>query len=150
MTPDGAKPLPTKRYYDILSWLVTQLTMTFVVMPFIFLSFSSSIQVWRSVYFYGVVGNILSIIFFASPAKAYLIRRLKKRNKPHFPRTASTESIQEPTLGLPNDPAREIDDAVQEIKAELEARRRHGSVVGMPTGEELKAAVEDKLGRKIS
>jgi lysophospholipid acyltransferase len=124
--------------------------MTFVVMPFIFLSFSSSIQVWRSVYFYGIIGNILSIIFFASPAKGYLIRRLKKRNKPHFPRTASTESVHGPTLGLPNDPAREFDDAVQEIRAELEARRRRGSVVGMPTGEELKAAVEDKLGRKIS
>ncbi|KAF7162250.1 hypothetical protein CNMCM5623_007645 [Aspergillus felis] len=150
LTPDGAKPLPTKRYYDIFSWLATQLTMSFVVMPFIFLSFSSSIQVWRSVYFYGVVGNILSIIFFGSPAKGYLVRSLKKRNRPHIPRTVSMESIQQPTLGLPNDPAREIDDAVQEIKAELEARRRHGSVVGMPTGEELKAAVEDKLGRKIS
>ncbi|KAK9584027.1 Lysophospholipid acyltransferase [Aspergillus fumigatus] len=150
LTPDGAKPLPTKRYYDILSWLVTQLTMSFVVMPFIFLSFSSSIQVWRSVYFYGIIGNIMSIIFFASPAKGYLVRSLSKRNKPHIPRTASMESLQQPTLGLPNDPAREFDDAVQEIKAEFEARRRRGSVVGVPTGEELKAAVEAKLGRKIS
>ncbi|KAH2162062.1 hypothetical protein KXW33_001979 [Aspergillus fumigatus] len=150
LSPDGAKPLPTKRYYDILSWLVTQLTMSFVVMPFIFLSFSSSIQVWRSVYFYGIIGNIMSIIFFASPAKGYLVRSLSKRNKPHIPRTASMESLQQPTLGLPNDPAREFDDAVQEIKAEFEARRRRGSVVGVPTGEELKAAVEAKLGRKIS
>ncbi|KAH2331507.1 hypothetical protein KXW87_001347 [Aspergillus fumigatus] len=150
LTPDGAKPLPTKRYYDILSWLVTQLTMSFVVMPFIFLSFSSSIQVWRSVYFYGIIGNIMSIIFFASPAKGYLVLSLSKRNKPHIPRTASMESLQQPTLGLPNDPAREFDDAVQEIKAEFEARRRRGSVVGVPTGEELKAAVEAKLGRKIS
>lgn len=92
----------------------------------------------------------MSIIFFASPAKGYLVRSLKKRNKPHIPRTASMESLQQPTLGLPNDPAREFDDAVQEIKAEFEARRRRGSVVGVPTGEELKAAVEAKLGRKIT
>ncbi|EAW08634.1 lysophospholipid acyltransferase [Aspergillus clavatus NRRL 1] len=151
LTPDGSQPLPSKRYYDVFSWLVTQLTMSFVVMPFIFLSFSSSIQVWSSVYYYGIIGNILAIIFFASPAKGYLIRALKKRSKPSMARTISAESLQEPTLGLPNDPAQEIEDVVQEIRAEFEARRRRGSVTAtMPTGEELKVAVENKLGRKIS
>lgn len=64
-------------------------------------------------------------------------------------RSASTESIQEPTLGLPSDAFKEFDDAVQEVKSEIESRRRRGSVVTMPTGEELKAAVEDKIGHPL-
>ncbi|PYI25394.1 MBOAT family protein [Aspergillus indologenus CBS 114.80] len=153
LTPDGSKPGPYKRYYDVMSWLVTQITMSFTVMPFIFLSFGTSVAVWRSVYFYGIVCNLLSIVFFASPAGAILIKKLKARGTrrpPHGPRTASTESLQQPpTLGLPSDAMQEFDDAVQEIMAEIESRRRRGSVVTMPTGEELKVAVESKIGRKL-
>lgn len=54
-----------------------------------------------------------------------------------------------PDLGLPNDPERDFDEAVAEIKAEIESRGRRGSTVKMPTGAELKAAVEQKLGRKL-
>jgi lysophospholipid acyltransferase len=50
---------------------------------------------------------------------------------------------------LPNDPERDFDEAVQEIKSEIESRRRRGSVVNMPNGEELKNAVEEKIGRKL-
>ncbi|KAK1149917.1 Lysophospholipid acyltransferase [Aspergillus melleus] len=146
---NGQKPGPYKRYYDILSWLVTQVTLSFTVMPFIFLSFKTSIDVWRSVYFYGILSNAASLAFFASPAKGYLIRKLKVRNKPQMTRTSSTESMHQPTLGLPSDAIQEFDDAVQEIRSEIEVRRRRGSTVNMPIGEELKAAVEGKIGRKF-
>ncbi|PYH98890.1 MBOAT family protein [Aspergillus ellipticus CBS 707.79] len=149
LTPDGSKPTPYKRYYDIASWLVTQITLSFTVMPFIFLSFGSSINVWRTVYFYGIVGNVLALAFFASPAKGMLTQKLKSRNRPHITRTTSSDALQQPTLGLPSDAVQAFDEAVQEIKAEIEARRRRGSVVTMPTGEELKAAVEDKIGHKL-
>ena len=117
-------------------------------MPFIFLSFGDSIKVWRSVYFHGIVGNIASLAFFVSPAKGLLLRKLKARNKPHVPRALSSENIRQPTLGLPNDAIQEFDDAVQEIRAEIESRQRRGSLTNMPTGDELKAAVEDKIGRR--
>lgn len=61
----------------------------------------------------------------------------------------SQETVRPPTLGLPNDPERDFDEAVAEIKAEIEFRRRRGSVVTMPTGEELKIAVEQRIGRKF-
>lgn len=123
--------------------------MSFVVLPFITLSFTGSVGVWAHVYFYGIVGVFSSLAFFASPAKAILVKKLKKRNTPYIPRTASQENIRAPALGLPNDPGRDIDEAVQEIRAEIESRRRRGSTVTMPTGEELKAAIEEKLGRKF-
>ncbi|KAB8237816.1 MBOAT, membrane-bound O-acyltransferase family-domain-containing protein [Aspergillus alliaceus] len=148
LTPDGNQPTPYKKYYDIASYVVTQLTLSFAVMPFIFLSFSDSIRVWRSVYFYGIVGNIVSLALFASPAKGLLLKKLRGRNRPHVPRTVSSENMRQPTLGLPNDAIQEFDDAVQEIRTEIESRQRRGSLVNMPTGNELRAAVEDKIGRK--
>ncbi|PLN79246.1 MBOAT family protein [Aspergillus taichungensis] len=148
LSPDGSRPTPYKRYYDLASWVITQLTLSFAVMPFIFLSFGPSINVWRSVYFYGIIGDVIAVAFFASPAKAFLIRKLKARNRPHAPRTTSTDNLQ-PTLGLPDDPIEGFDEAVQEIRAEIDARRRRGSVVNMPTGDSLKAAVESKIGRKL-
>ncbi|KAF9883310.1 lysophospholipid acyltransferase [Aspergillus nanangensis] len=148
MAPDGSKPTPYKRYYDVFSWLVTQITLSFAVAPFVLLSYGASIRVWQSVYYYGIIGNALSLVFFASPAKGFLIRKLKTRNRPYVPRTTSTDHLQ-PTLGLPSDAIQEFDDAVQEIKSEIESRRRRGSAVTMPSGEELKAVVEIKIGRKL-
>ncbi|KAJ9301409.1 hypothetical protein DTO271G3_1544 [Paecilomyces variotii] len=149
LTPDGSKPTPYKRYYDAATWFATQVTMSFVVLPFIILSFTGSVGVWAHVYFYGIIGVFSTIGFFASPAKAILVKRLKKRNVPHIPRTASQETLRAPTLGLPHDPARDFDEAVQEIRSEIEARNRRGSVVTMPTGDDLRRAVEDKLGKKL-
>ncbi|KAL4914252.1 MBOAT, membrane-bound O-acyltransferase family-domain-containing protein [Aspergillus aurantiobrunneus] len=149
LSSDGSTPGPYKVYYDLASWFVTQTVMAFVVMPFIFLSFLASTHVWRSVYYYGVVAVIASLAFFSSPAKGFLSKNVESRGRPKAVRSTSTESIQEPTLGLPNDAIKEFDDAVQEIKSEIESRRRRGSVATMPTGEELKAAVEDKIGRTI-
>lgn len=113
------------------------------------LSFPDSIAVWRSVYFYGAIGTLISVAFFSSPAKAFFIKRLTLRNKPHPVRSEAHEPTRPPTLGLPSDPTREFDEAVQEIKAEIESRRRQGKSTAMPTGEDLKAAVEEKIGRKL-
>ncbi|KAJ5441394.1 Membrane bound O-acyl transferase MBOAT [Penicillium cf. griseofulvum] len=151
LTPDGTKPTPNKRYYDILSWLATQLTLSFTVLPFIILTFDRSFAVWSRVYFYGIINCAVSLVAFASfsPLRKYLVSQLKHRNRPHVGRTASTETVRPPDLGLPNDPERDFDEAVAEIKAEIESRGRRGSIVKMPTGEELKAAVEQKIGRKL-
>ncbi|KAL2828289.1 MBOAT, membrane-bound O-acyltransferase family-domain-containing protein [Aspergillus cavernicola] len=149
LSPDGSSPGPYKRYYDLASWLVTQIVMAFVVMPFIFLSFSASIHVWQSVHYYGIFVIIASLALFNSPAKGLLVKKLKARGRPHVVRSTSTDSVLEPTLGLPNDAIKDFDEAVQEIKSEIESRHRRGSVVTMPTGEELKAAVEGKIGYSL-
>ncbi|KAL6231735.1 hypothetical protein BDW75DRAFT_219366 [Aspergillus navahoensis] len=150
LSTDGSTPGPYKRHYDVASWLITQTVMSFVVLPFIYLSFSDSIYVWQSVYYYGIIAVAASLAFFSSPAKGFLNKKLKSRaDRPKVVRSTSTESLQEPTLGLPNDAVKEFDDAVQEIRSEIESRRKKGSVVTMPTGEELKAAIEDKIGRTL-
>lgn len=150
MEPDGKNPTPNKKYYDFFSLLATQLAFCFTVAPFVILGFSDSIKLWSRVYFYCIFGVAASMAFFASPAKQHLIKRIAKRNHPRVPRTASQETLGQPTLGLPSDPGGDIDEALKEIRLEVETRRRRGSVVRMPTGQDLKAAVEDKLGRKLT
>lgn len=146
LSQDGSKPTQYKRYYDILSWVITQLTLSFAVAPFIILSFRDSLAVWCSVYFYGAIGTLASVALFASPAQAFFVRQLKLRNKPYPGKSVTQEPTRPPTLGLPSDPTREFDEALQEVMEEIESRRRRGSVVAMPSKEELKAAVESRTG----
>ena len=84
--------------------------------------------------------------FFASPAKPWLIQRLRKRNHNAL---QLKENSEHPLMGLPSDPAGDIDEAVREIKEEVEARRRRGQSISMPTGGDMKAAVENKLGKSL-
>jgi len=104
----------------VLSWLVTQLTMSFTVVPFIILSFSGSVHVWSHVYYYGLVGVFASLAFFHSPGRALLVRQLRKRQsqqKPQVSQVVSQDNVREPTLGLPGDPEREVNEAVKEVKS---------------------------------
>lgn len=86
--------------------------------------------------------------FFASPAKPWLIKELKRRNAP-IQRSASNESLNHPMMGLPNDPGQEFDDIVKEVREEVEARRRRGSKNkdSVSFDQDIKAAVQERLGK---
>ncbi|KAK1074214.1 Lysophospholipid acyltransferase [Friedmanniomyces endolithicus] len=149
MTPDN-KPLPRKRYYDLLTWLVTQLTFSFCTAPFILLTIHDSMLVWSRVYFYCPVGVALCSLFLASPGKAWLAGKAGARSggaqrqaKPGFGRTDSMDSLKGgTTLGVPSEPGREFDELVEEIMVEVKMRR--GSRAG-PEGVELRRRVEATL-----
>lgn len=149
LTPDGQKPTPNKRYYDILSYIATQAAFCFTTAPFVLLTLRSSLLVWSRVYFYTIIGVAASMAFFASPAKPWLNKRLSERNHLAPQRSSSQSSINQPLLGLPSDPGQDINEAVKEVREEVEARRRRGLSASMPSGKDLKAAVESKLGKKV-
>ena len=121
MTPDGSRPTPYKPYYDIASWFVTQLAFAFTTSPFILLTIQNTTRVWGAVYFYAVVGTILSSAFLASPGKAWLQKKVKARStKPEsLSRSQSHDSLQGATLGVPSEPGKEFDEAVDEIAEEV-------------------------------
>ena len=146
LTPDGQRPTSYKIYYDVLSYFATQTAFCFTTVPFVLLTLPDSLLVWIRVYLYAILGAAASMAFFASPAKPWLIRKLRKRNQNSL---QPKEKAEHPLMGLPSDPAGDIDEAVKEIKEEVEARRRRGQSISMPTGGDMKAAVEDKLGKKI-
>ncbi|KXJ94571.1 MBOAT, membrane-bound O-acyltransferase family-domain-containing protein [Microdochium bolleyi] len=123
LDPNTQEPLPTKQFYDIASWLATQLVFSFAVAPFYLLTLPKSLLVWSRVYFYAVVIVFAGIAFFSSPGKVYLKKALEERSRKagvaQLKKSASTESLTghrpEPVLGL-NDPVRDVDDAIRELK----------------------------------
>jgi lysophospholipid acyltransferase len=95
----------------------------------VLLTLPASFLVWARVYFYAAIGTALSTAFFASPAKAFLIKKLNERAGTNtLKRTHSQESLasKEPVLGLPSEPQEDLEEMVSEIKAEMEARQRKG------------------------
>lgn len=144
--------LPSKRIYDFISWFITQIAFSFVTAPFVLLTLHDSIMVWARVYFYVPIGVAISIAFFSPqlPFKKMIVKKLESRNqRPNsLSRSHSYDTLNAPTmLGLPHDPAGAIDEAIADVRAEVEARRRRGSKVNMPTGDELKKMVESKIGQ---
>lgn len=133
LTPDGQRPTRYKPYYDVISYLTTQLAFTFTTAPFILLSLQSSIQIWARVYFYAIIGTAVGMVFFASPAKAWLVQQLKARNQEAKPMPKSSSSPMKEKhsqlLGLPNHPGRDVDEVVKEIREEVQARRRRATSV---------------------
>ncbi len=124
--PHSSRPTSYKIYYDIFSYLVTQLAFSFITTPFVLLTLPASWLVWSRVYFYAVIGTILSTAFFASPAKPWLKRKLEERAAKAGASTEtsySQESLsgQQPVLGLPPE---SFDEAINEIKMEMETRKR--------------------------
>ena len=71
------------------------------------------------------------------------------RNKRTIGKEQEGDSRGNPLMGLPSDPGEDVQEAINEIRQEVETRRRQGSFVGMPKGEEMKAAIERKLGKKF-
>jgi lysophospholipid acyltransferase len=149
MTLDGKKPTKYKWMYDVMSYLATHLAFSFTTAPFVILGWNDSLKCWARVYFYAIIGVAASMAFFASPGKVFLRKTLEKRNRPYLQRTISQETQHPPSLGLPNDPGREIDDAIEEIREEIKIRQRRGSKVSMPQGQGLKSMVEERIGRKL-
>jgi lysophospholipid acyltransferase len=170
MTPDGKSPLPSKRYYDFLTLVLTQTVFAYVVAPFILLGFSDTIKVWARVYFYTLIGVAGSFALFSRsfPFRKQLVQRQSARMPPsaastyddpaiekaareeirreRLARTNSADSVAShakmPLLGIADDPEAEIDEIVAEVKAEIEQRRRRGSLM---QGFDVKKAVQEKL-----
>src|SRR5439155_3714179 len=118
LSADGKMPTKYKIYYDICGYLATQLSFSFAAAPFIILDLKDSLIVWARVYFYCIIGVAVSITFFASPATLWLSKKLARRNAPTLKRLDSQEHL--PALGLPNDPEKELDEVIAEMKEGIE------------------------------
>lgn len=118
------RPTSKKPYYDFITYLITQIVFSFATTPFLTLTFRDSWVAWRAVYFYGVIWVVGALAFFSSPGKAFLRQKLEQRKgraSARLVRSISTESLteMEPILGISKDLEGEIQEAVEELKAEM-------------------------------
>ena len=128
LDPVTGNALSSKKYYDIVTYIVTQLTFSFATVPFLILSFRDSLWAWTQVYNYALIWTIGTLVFFSSPGKVMIKKRLEERTgnvSSRLVRSVSTESItgKEPILGISKDPERDFNEAIQELKNEVESRQ---------------------------
>ncbi|KAI9751387.1 MAG: lysophospholipid acyltransferase [Lichina confinis] len=146
LTPTG-DPSSYKPFYDVVSVLCTELAFSFAVAPFVLLEFSTSIGVWSSVYFYAPAGTILSMVFFASPAKRHLVKLQERRlgeaaavaaaakgenltqSDARATTTRQPQVASPPIMGVPLDPGQDLDEMIGEVSEQVRMRRRTGSIV---------------------
>ena len=115
LTPDGAKAIPAKKYYDYFSVIVTQATFSFVVAPFIYLTIEDSIRVWSRVYFYCIIGVAACLGFLNSPGKAWLKKQIKERHVVALQKKDKKTDADFPALGMPENPVEELKEMVNGI-----------------------------------
>lgn len=136
---DGITPGPYKMYYDILSFVVTQLAFGYMVQPFILLDLRPSLQIWSSVYFYVHIGVVASIFVFQGPlgpATKSMCRRLQSGSTSPKDRARSDATrIKQmradlvrlnstPLLGIPEPDMDHMDDDFKEATEEIDALKR--------------------------
>jgi len=141
MSQDGKTPLPRKIYYDLFSFLVTQLAFTFTVAPFILLDIRDSLLVWHRVYYYCIIAIAVSSLLMLTPVKPWLQKQVRDytTTKQEIHAKPSHDNL-DTYLGLPNDPGQEWDEMMDEVSAEIDRRRAEGK----PITKELR----EKLGHK--
>ncbi|KAK9362732.1 MBOAT, membrane-bound O-acyltransferase family-domain-containing protein [Lipomyces starkeyi] len=155
LTSDLSQGGPYKTYYDVLTYVGTQLTMAYAVQPFILLTFNDSMRAWRAVYFYIHVGLFtMTVIFSAKPVKKQIEAKLSARTQ-----TASKleqlrfeietarakrapselgggpafeDDFHEPSLGIPDGDIEESVEAIHmdlaELRSDLEQFKRRTSM----------------------
>jgi lysophospholipid acyltransferase len=168
LTTDGKTDLPSKKYYDMFTFLLTQVTFSFTVAPFILLDFSDTVKVWSRVYFYVLIGVGASFALFSRslPFRKQLTQRQAARVAPVAAAELDASSVEKvareemnkisrvnseastassrkpPTLGISDDPEAEIAEIIAGVNKEIAERRRRGSVL---QGFNVKQAVQQKM-----
>ncbi|KAF2744273.1 MBOAT family protein-like protein [Sporormia fimetaria CBS 119925] len=122
LAPDGKSALPSKRYYDIATFLITQTTFAFTVAPFYLLGFHESMLVWGRVYFFVLPGVAASFALFSRslPFRAWLLNTQGQRAG-----TASTtaKTVDEANTSLGSKKIEHV--ARDEVKSRMETQRRY-------------------------
>jgi len=170
LAADGKSSLPSKIYYDVFTFFLTQLAFSFTVAPFILLGFSDTVKVWSRVYFYTLIGVAGSYAIFSRslPIRKQLQQRQTARTaatsaldldvsnietiakeefkKDNLSRTSTSSSTasgrKAPMLGIADDPEAELDGVVAQVKRDIAERKRRGSTF---QGFDVKTAIQQKI-----
>jgi len=85
-----------KPVYDIVCWIVTQLSFGYIVGPFLFLTFKRSMLLWTGVYFWVHVASFAIFFIFngpyAKPVKKFFQSRALRSNAIQEPESATKKT----------------------------------------------------------
>lgn len=80
---DGKTPKRSKIYYDVVSYIVTQLAFGFIVQPFVILDFKKSVYCWSTVYFYVIIATAITLVAFKGPFKKQVTEFFQSHQAAH-------------------------------------------------------------------
>lgn len=129
-----------KLSYDVVTFIVTQLSFGFMAQPFIILDFPRSWYCWKLVYFYPLVGVTATIAIFRGPYSKQVVNLLKSY---HY-----VEPVKEaghPTgVAGPQPPAELKSAKLAKILKDKEAYEEYGTL-GVPNADFSKEEFEQSL-----
>ncbi|ODQ82599.1 hypothetical protein BABINDRAFT_169849 [Babjeviella inositovora NRRL Y-12698] len=135
---DGKTAKPSKVYYDIVCYFVTQLAFGYVVHPFVILDIERSLYLWGTVHYYFHAMVAVTYFVFMGPFKKQVTDFLKQfqasANAKATPKTAVLkDESEEPVMVLPDTEVflniGEVKEGMDELRDQFQTMKRRGSLV---------------------
>lgn len=134
---DGVTPKPSKKFYDIVSYLVTQLAFGFVCQPFVILDFKQSLYCWWTVGMYVPVITGITVFLFRGP----YLKKVTAFCKSLAPKPAEAEAT--PAVARKVSPQ---EAAMLELAVEKALHGQYDSpTLGVPPIDELEHATKEEF-----
>lgn len=108
---DGVTPKSTKKYYDIVSFFVTQLAFGFACQPFVILDLKKSLYCWSTVYFYVPILTLATLAAFMGPFGKQVTLWCRS-HQDSFPSDSRVKNVLPPTNKLSEKEAAIVESAV--------------------------------------
>lgn len=122
---DGTTGKESKLFYDIVCYIVTQLTLGYLVQPFMILDLHKSLYVWGSVGYVIHVGILVTFVLFETPLKGLLVSPVLRKFKPtaraqadakkHKPAGEDISTVPD----FSNTELKDIQEGIEEIQQDL-------------------------------
>jgi len=139
---DGVTPKPTKRVYDFVSWVCTQLAFGFVVQPFVILDFKKSIICWQTVYYWLLLVIAGSFFVYRGPfAKYFTVKRLDSKTK------AAAQQVK--PQGFDSNLTKEENDLVMNVVENNLDKKDTMPTLGVPSFDDLQNLDKDEFDEEL-
>ncbi|CUM64047.1 uncharacterized protein PRCAT00001635001 [Priceomyces carsonii] len=136
---DGKTPKKSKKYYDIVCYLTTQLTFGFVVQPFVILDFKKSIYAWSICYFYVQIAIFVTFFLFKGPYGKKLVLWCKRHQDVNQLRKEDSKKI------FTKQENEKIQTAIDMLLASKDMDLETAPPLGIPSIETLQSVDKEEL-----
>lgn len=150
LTADGAA-LPSKRFYDIVCWFVTQLSFGYAVQPFMLLEFGLSLKVWAVCYFWLHMGMFATFFVFRGPFTKSVTRWLSKyRADGGQPKKKTPTSSKGELLKLTDGEVGQVTSALKSKQDVAKEGAFDYHTLGLPSFELLEDSEQQQLQQEVA
>ncbi|ODV80155.1 MBOAT-domain-containing protein [Suhomyces tanzawaensis NRRL Y-17324] len=139
---DGKTAKPSKKYYDIVCYFVTQLSFGYIVQPFVVLDLKQSLYVWSTCYFYLHIGIIVTFFVFRGPFAKDVVKWLRSFQDQPAEKTVRPS----PKNKLNSQESGIVKSAVETM---LDKEINDDSVLGVPSIEVLETVNREDIDQEI-